>query len=75
MPVVRSIRDGCTDFTSVTGKRRARGTERENEGQERENGHHRGTLSRCCNVAFSLKGLNLGLNPSRAAPTCSRLTA
>ena len=36
MPVVRSIRDGCTDFTSVTGKRKARGTERERMRGRRE---------------------------------------
>lgn len=42
---------------------------------ERESRHHPGTVSRYCTVTFSLKGLNLGLNPSKAAPTSARLTA
>lgn len=36
MPVLRCIRDGCIDPTSVTGKQKGEGAEREEDGQRRD---------------------------------------
>ena len=66
--MLRCIRDGCTDSTSVTGKQRDRGQRERRMGRgetDRQNRHHPGTWPGCCNVGFGLKGLKLGLNPGR----------
>ena len=67
VPVLRRIRDGCIDSTSVTGKQKGQGAVREEDRQrrDRQSKHHPGTWPECWNVAFGLKGLKLGLNPGR----------
>lgn len=70
MPVVSSVRDGCVDFTSVTGKWKGRGggVATGQAGREGESRHHKGAMLGCYNVTFDMRGLNLGLNPKAGSP-------